>query len=173
MLTTADFMLAAKWAGIIAILCGAIATLGFIFKWGVRFRLVGIASFMVVVTAGLFALGLVPIMRVQIPGAAPYTLVYDTGMTQSVIAVAPEITESELKATLRQAASNLYSLGRTGRGENRYTIRARTIIHPQPNVSQPVYLGYINHSLAEREDKDLEIVIDTEKLAIVHQVKGE
>ena len=169
MLTTADFMLAARWAGIIAIVCGAIATLGFVFKWGIRFRLVGVSSFMVVVTAGLFALGLVPIMRVQIPGALPFTVVYDTGGTQSVIAVAPEITESELNATLRQAASNLYSLGRNGRGDNQLTIRARTIIHPQPNVSQPVYLGYIKQSLARRDDEQMELFIDAEKLAMVNK----
>ncbi|NET84754.1 MAG: hypothetical protein F6J94_23410, partial [Moorea sp. SIO1F2] len=36
--TTADFLIYTQWAGILTLACGLIAILGFIFKWGLRFR---------------------------------------------------------------------------------------------------------------------------------------
>ena len=163
--TTADFLNYTQWMGITTLACAALTLLGFILKWGIRFRLVGITGFLGVLTGGLFALGLVPFTRTVIAGAVRYTVVYDNGGTQAVIAVAPQISESELEATLRQAASNLFSYGRLGRNEDQLTIRARTIIHPEAGVSQPLYLGNIRSSLANRNDEQTAIEIYHEQLA--------
>ncbi|MBW4555606.1 MAG: Ycf51 family protein [Trichormus sp. ATA11-4-KO1] len=166
MLTTADFLQYTQWSGIATLVFAALAILAFILKWGIRFRLVGTTGFMLVLTGGLFALSLVPLSRTVIPGAVKYTLVYDNGSTQTVIATSPEISPSALEATLRQAASNLYSYGRLGtRGDNQLTIRARTIIHPEPGISVPVYLGQIKRTLASREDSDMEIEIYPQNFA--------
>lgn len=165
MLTTAVFLAAAKWAGILTVACAVLAGLGFIFQWGIRFRLVGITGFMGVLTGGLFALGLVPFTRTVIPGAVRFSTVYDSGGTQAVIAVAPTITESELDATLRQAASNLFSPGRLGRRDEKLTIRARTIVHPEPGVSQLLYLGQVRRSLLQREDDQMAVEIFPDKFA--------
>ncbi|MBE9050516.1 Ycf51 family protein [Nostocales cyanobacterium LEGE 11386] len=166
MLTTADFLQYTQWSGIATLAFAALAILAFILKWGIRFRLVGTTGFMLVLTGGLFALSLVPLSHTVIPGAVKYTLVYDNGSTQTVIATSPEISPSALEATLRQAASNLYSYGRLGtRGDNQMTIRARTIIHPEPGISVPVYLGQIKRTLASREDSDMEIEIYPQKFA--------
>ncbi|WP_250122539.1 Ycf51 family protein [Chroococcidiopsis sp. CCMEE 29] len=166
MLTTADFLLATKWVGIITLIFAVITVLSFILKWGIRFRLVGATGFLGVLTSGLFALGLVPFTRSVIPGAVRFSTVYDNGSTQTVIAVRPQISESELEATLRQAASDLYSYGRLGRtGEEQLTIRARTIIHPEPGVSKPLYLGQVKRSLSSRNDEQMEIAIFPDNLA--------
>ncbi|MDH6061956.1 Ycf51 family protein [Chrysosporum bergii ANA360D] len=166
MLTTADFLQYAQWSGIATIVFAALAVLAFILKWGIRFRLVGTTGFMLVLTAGLFSLSLVPLTRTVIPGAAKYTLVYDNGSTQAVIATSPAISPDQLEATLLQAASNLYSYGRLGtRGDNQLTIRARTVIHPEPGISVPLYLGQIKRTLASREDADMNIEIYLEKFA--------
>ncbi|CEJ45332.1 Uncharacterized protein apha_01868 [Umezakia ovalisporum] len=166
MLTTADFLRYAQWSGIATIAFAALAVLAFILKWGIRFRLVGTTGFMLVLTAGLFSLSLVPLSRTVIPGAVKYTLVYDNASTQTVIATSPQISPSQLEATLLQAASNLYSYGRLGtRRDNQLTIRARTIIHPQPGISVPLYLGQIRRTLASREDTDMDIEIYREKFA--------
>ncbi len=164
MIATSEFLLAAKWVGIATLACGAIAVFGFIFKWGIRFRLVGITGFMGVLTGGLFALGLVPFTRTEIPGAVRFSLVYDNGATQAAIALPPEITESQLDATLRQAAGNLFSYGRLGNASDQLTIRARTMVHPEPGVSQPLYLGQVTRSLSNR-DEELKIEIYRENLA--------
>ncbi len=166
MLTTADFLVFTQWAGILTLVCGAIAVLGFIFKWGIRFRLVGATGLLGVLTGGLFALSLVPITRTVIPGTVRFNLVYDNGGPQTVIAVPPQITESELEATLRQAASDLFSYGRMGGGtDNQMTIRARTIIHPEPGVSQPLFLGQVRRSLASRDDQQMAVTIYSESFA--------
>ena len=52
MLTNAVLLEASKWGAILMVICGAIATLAFIFNWGIKFRLVGITAFMGVL-AGL------------------------------------------------------------------------------------------------------------------------
>ncbi|HBB35416.1 MAG TPA: hypothetical protein DDZ80_03540 [Cyanobacteria bacterium UBA8803] len=163
--TTADFLTYTQWAGIFTLVCGLFSILGFIFKWGIRFRLVGITGFMGVLTGGLFALSLVPLTRTVIPGAVHFSLVYDNGGNQAVIVVPQEITASELDATLRQAASDLFSYGRLGGPDNYLTIRARTIIHPEPGVSKPLVLGQVKRSLAQRDDEEMAIEIYSDRLA--------
>ena len=165
MLTTADLLVFTQWAGTLTLVCGAIAVLAFIFKWGIRFRLVGATGLLGVLTGGLFALSLVPITRTVIPGTVRFNLVYDNGGPQTVIAVPPQLTESELEATLRQAASDLFSYGRLGGSDNQLTIRARTIIHPKPGVSKPLFLGQAKRSLATRNDEKMVIDIYPESFA--------
>lgn len=171
MLTTANFLTVSQWVGITTLLLAAITVLGFILKWGIRFRLVGITGFLGVLTAGLFTLGLVPFTRTAIPGALRYSLVHDTGGTQVVVAVSPKITESQLQATMLQAASDLFSYGRFGK-ENQLTIRVRTNIHPEPGITKPLYLSQIKRSLVNRNDDKMEIDIFQENLAQLPQGKN-
>ena len=166
MLTTADFLKIAQWAGITTLVFAALTILGFILKWGIRFRLVGATGFLGVVTGGLFTLSLVPLTRTVTPGAIQFSRVYDTGATIAVISVPPDITPSQLEATLRQAASNLYSYGRLGQTkEDKLTIRARTIIHPAPGISKPLYIAQVQRSLIERNDQQMKIEIFPDKIA--------
>lgn len=161
MLTTADFLLASKWAGILTLVFGAIAILTFVFKAGIRFRMIGVTGFMLVLTGGLFALGLGFSTRVQIPGAVPYTLVYDNGASQAAIAVPADISEAALEATLHQAAINLSSFGRSGEGnQQELSVRARTILHPEPGVSQLLYLGQAKQPLSAGKTDFVTVEID-------------
>ncbi|MBD2343814.1 Ycf51 family protein [Anabaena subtropica] len=170
MLTTAEFLKYTQWSGIATLVFAALAILAFLFKWGIRFRLVGTTGFMLVLTSGLFALSLVPLSRTVIPGAVKYTLVYDNGSNQAVISLSPQISPSEVEATLLQAASNLYSSGRSGRRDNdQLTIRARTLIHPEPGLTIPLYLGEIKRSLVNREDPQISVEIYPEKFAQLPQ----
>jgi hypothetical protein len=160
-------LIASKWVGISTLVLAVLTVLSFILKWGFRFRLVGITSFMAVLTGGLFALGVSLYVRTPIPGAVKFSLVYDDAATQAVIAVPATITESELEATLRQAAADLYSPGRFSRnGENDLTIRARTLLHPEAGLSQLVYLGEVKRSLQVRNDQQVEIQIYPDKMAL-------
>jgi hypothetical protein len=165
MLTTADFLQASQWSGYLTLLCGAIAILGFVFKWGIRFRFVGVTGFMIVLTFGLFSLSLVPFTRTVVPGAVRFATVYDSGATQVVIAVPPETSPSVLEPTLRQAANDFFSPGRLNRGQNRMTIRVRTVLHPAEGVSQPIYLGEVRRSLQFREDEQMEVTLYPEGIA--------
>jgi hypothetical protein len=158
----------ATWSGYFTLFCAVLMLLGLVLKWGVRFRLVGITGFMGVLTGGLFALGLGLHDRPQIPGATKFVRVFDSGASQVVIVVPPTITETQLDATLRQAAVDLYSTGRLSQGEATMTIRARAVLHPAPGVSQPVYLGQIKPSLASPTDQPI-VELDHEQLARLPQ----
>ncbi|KYC41232.1 hypothetical protein WA1_03455 [Scytonema hofmannii PCC 7110] len=170
MFTTDNFFQYTQWSGIATLAFAGLVILGFVFKWGLRFRLVGATGFMLVITGGLFALSLTPLTHTVIPDAIHYSLVYDNGGPQAVIALPPEITPSQLEATLRQAANDLYSYGRLGAfSDNQLTVRARTIIHPEKGVSVPLYLGQIRRSLAKREDQHMAIEIYQDKVAQLPQ----
>ena len=162
----------AQWAGILTVALAILTVIAFILKWGFRFRLVGVTSFMAVIAAGIFGLGLGLFARTEIPGAVRYSLVYDTGGAQTVVSVPSSIAESQLEATMQQAAADLYSPGRSGRGTDYLTIRVRTIIHPEPGVSQPLFLGEVRRSLATRYDDKLAIEIFPEKVAILKKYQA-
>jgi Protein of function (DUF2518) len=164
-----DFFTYGRWVGFATLGLGGLTVIAFLLKWGFRFRLVGVTGFFGVLTAGLFSLSLVPFQHTIVPGAGKFTLVYDTGATQTVIAVSPQISQTELEATLRQAANDLFSPGRMGRGQQQMTIRARTILHPEPGVSEPLILGQVERSLSVREDPNLQVTLYTDNLARLPQ----
>jgi hypothetical protein len=82
-----------------------------------------------------------------------------------VIVVPPQINETQLTATLKQASADLFSPGRLSQGTDQMLIRARTILHPKPGVSQPLYLGEVQRSLAIREDEHATIKLYRDALA--------
>jgi len=167
--TTADFFKATQWSLGITLFFTLLTIIAFLAQWGIRFRMVGVTAFMGVLSSGLFALSLVPIMRTSIPGAARYTVVYDNGAARAVIAVAPTITPSELEATLRQAANDLFVFGRLNQGRPNLMIQARTLIHPEPGLTQPLYLGTVTRAFNQAEATDLQIQINEANLAQLPQ----
>jgi hypothetical protein len=165
MVSTALLLTIGRWLGYFTLLCAALTVLGFVLKWGIRFRLVGATGFMTLLTAGVFALSLGLHTRTEIPGAIRYSRIFDKGEAQVVIAVPPTITEAQLDATLRQASADLFSPGRMSQGEKQLTIRARTVLHPEPGVSQPLFLGEAKRSLFSSQDSNATIEIDQAKFA--------
>jgi hypothetical protein len=157
--------------GIFVLFCALLTGVAFVSNWGWRFRLVGVTSFCVVLTIGLFALSLAPLTTKEISGAAPYSVVYDRLGTEAVITVKPDITPEQLEATLKQAAFRLFTSGRGSDGgrSDRLRIRARTVLHPQPGVSQPLYIGEIKRSLRVREDDNMQITLYPDQLAQLPQ----
>ncbi|MDV3001943.1 MAG: hypothetical protein N5P05_003549 [Chroococcopsis gigantea SAG 12.99] len=163
-----DFSQYTQWSGILTLVCLVFTTIAFLSGWGFRFRLVGITGFMVVLTVGIFGLGLGLLNNPAVPGSVKYALVYDNGANQAVITVADTVTPDEVSATLKQAANRLFSLGRLGTGGNsNFIIRARTLIHPEPGLSTPVYLGNVQGSLQTRDVDDLHVELYEQKFALL------
>ena len=153
-----------QWSGIGLLICTLLLLPAFLLKWGVRFRLVGATGLMGVLTAGLFVLSLIPFTQTVIPGAIPYSLVYDNAGTRAVIVVPTDVTQPQLEATLEQAASNLYAMGRIGVGDQKLTIRARALLHPRSGTSELVFLGQIQRSLSLRDDPNMTVTIFEDQL---------
>ncbi len=172
MITTAQFSQYCQWSGILTLAFLAITILALVLSWSFRFRLVGATGFMGVLTGGLFALSLVPIVHTEIPGALHYSLIYDNGSDRATIVVKTPITEAGLDATLRQASTDLYSYGRSGQADRQLKIRARTVIHPALGISEPLVLGEVTRSLSGGEDNPLEVRINRTNLSKVAQTKA-
>ena len=163
--TPEEFLEATKWFGAATLFLAAITLLAFVLGWGIRFRLVGITSFMGVLTGGMFGLSFEPLTRTVISGAIPYETVYDSGASQIVIKVPDTITELELEATLRQAASNLLKPSRLGIPGQTPIIRARTLIHQEGGVSKLLYLGAVQPVSDSGTDDPLTITLQPNALA--------
>ncbi|MGB5592519.1 MAG: DUF2518 family protein, partial [Crocosphaera sp.] len=86
------------------------------------------------------------------------------GGNQVVIVVKSSITETELEAKLKQAANDYFSYGRTSGKDNKLTIRARTLVHPEPGLSIPLYIGQVKRSLSVRDDENMQIEIFEDKI---------
>lgn len=166
MLSPEQFSVAAQYFALGTLAFGVITALAFALKWGFRFRLVGATGFMGVLTVGMFGLSFQPLTQTVIPGAIPYTTVFDSGASQVVIAVPTTITRSELEATLQQAASNLLKPSRiAGTGLQTPKIRARAIVH-RPGISELVYLGEVTPGQGSTPEEKAPVVkIDDAALA--------
>ena len=170
MFSPEQFLQATGWAAIITLALGALTTIAFLLKWGLRFRMVGATGLMGVLTVGLLGLSFQPFIRTAVPGAIPYETVFDSGASQIVIAVPNSITATELEATLQQAASNLFKPSRLGGGGGQTpTIRARTIVH-KPGVSELVYVGQVKSDAPKAAESGLLAVdIFPDRLAKANQ----
>jgi hypothetical protein len=167
MFTPESLLEYAKYSGIATITLALLTVLGLVLAWGFKFRLVGITGFMVVLTVGLFGLSLGLSPRIAFPGAVRYSVIYDNGNSQAVVAVAnnKKLTHAAVEATLQQAAQDLYSFGRVGESDGNMHIRLRSINHPQPGVSEPLYLGEATRNLTSRDGAQLQIVVNDQNLA--------
>jgi hypothetical protein len=120
---------------------------------------------MAVLVVGFFGLSFEPLTHSSIPGAIPYTTVYDSGAAQVVIKVPDSITEEALRATLRQAASNLFKASRLGGQPGQIpTIRARVLAHDSEGASRLVYLGQVQAVPNQETGEPLTIHVNRQAL---------
>ena len=159
MINALDFSTYTEWSAIATLVFFVISLIAFLTRWGIRFRLVGATGFLLVLTGGLFGLSLGLFKNVNVAGSGKYSVVYDNGGNSSVISVSKEITAPELEATLQQAANRLFSYGRIS-GQSELLIRARTVIHPEPGISKPLYLGQVKRSGVNQGQLEIEIFPD-------------
>ncbi len=168
-LTPALFSQLAQAMGVFVLVCALITGLAMARQWSWRYRMVGVTLFSVVLVVGLFSLSFEPITRSSVQGSVPFKTVYDRFGAKATIAVPPTITPEQLKFTLQQASSNLFSSGRNNQGEEQLTIFARTIVHPREGLSKPLYLGLVRRSLSLRNDPNIEIEVFAEQFAELPQ----
>ncbi len=159
-----------QWSIYATLAAFGVMVLAFIFKWGFRFRMVGITSFMTVLSIGIFGLGLGLFDHSAVEGAVRFSRVYDNGANQIVIIVPTSINQPELEATLQQASKTYFSLGRISTdGREDMVVRARTLIHPEAGVTKPLYLGEARRTLGTREQNGVEIRVNAPALRALQQ----
>lgn len=165
MFSTEQLVLIAQYLAIATVVFGAVTTIAFMAKWGFRFRMVGVTSFTGVLAGGVLGLSLALYQRPIIPDSQPFVRVYDRAAGQLVITVNPKMTSHQLEATLKQAVIDLSSPGRSS-NDGTVMVRARVMVHTEPGVTQPLYVGAAVRSLnTKRNDvEDIQVQVDGEML---------
>ncbi|MFN7899936.1 MAG: DUF2518 family protein [Synechococcaceae cyanobacterium] len=119
----------------------------FVVGWGVRFRLVGITSFtlLLAISCGAFAFSYAP--RVQVAGAVSVPVVFDDG-NGLVVAAAPEgLDPTAYGPTVEQVARNLRGSGRGGE-DGVVRVRLRGLEPAAAGAAKPVVLAEARRDLA-------------------------
>ncbi len=141
-------LVAGTWLGAASGVLAVLTIAGFLARWGIRFRLVGITSLTALLALSCLAFSISYNPRVSVPGAIQVPVVFDNG-TDLVIAAAPTSLEAEAVApTLDQVARNLRGGGRGSGGEVR--VRLRRVEAVEPGLARPVVLAETTRDLAAR-----------------------
>jgi hypothetical protein len=125
------------WSGLVFALLTLVA---FGARWGVRFRLVGVTSFTLLLAVSCWAFSVSYQPPVIVEGAVRAPVVFDNG-NDLVVAQAPAgIAKEAIEPTLAQLAANLRSGGRNG---EEVVIRLRQLQPGPEGSSTPVVLGEV------------------------------
>ena len=104
---------AGQWLGAAGAALLVVTVVSFLARWGVRFRLVGVTSFTLLLAISCLAFAVSYVPRVSIPGARSVPVVYDNG-SDLVIAAAPDDLGAEaIRPTLEEVTRNVHVSGRT------------------------------------------------------------
>ena len=129
---------AVPWLGWTGLGLSLLTVLAFLTKWGLRFRLVGVSSFTLLLAVSCWAFGVSYTPPVVVEGAIRAPVVFDNG-TDLVVAQAPaDLEPATVSATLEQLAGNLRS---AGRGSGTVKVRLRAFETPGEGIGRPVILG--------------------------------
>lgn len=125
------------WSGLAFALLTLVA---FGARWGVRFRLVGVTSFTLLLAVSCWAFSVSYQPPVIVEGAVRAPVVFDNG-NDLVVAQAPAgIPKEAVEPTLAQLAANLRSGGRNG---EEVVVRLRQLQPGPEGSSTPVVLGEV------------------------------
>jgi hypothetical protein len=133
-------LVAAKWLALASLALLLLTVSGFVSRWGIRFRLVGVTSFtlLLAISCAAFAVSYTP--RVTVPGAVVVPVVFDNG-TDLVVAAAPVDLPAEAEAaTAEQVARNLRPTGRSP-ADGVVRVRLRRLEPAGEGLSRPVVLA--------------------------------
>ena len=125
-----------------------VTVLGFLLRWGIRFRLVGVTSFTVLLSLSCLAFAVSYAPRAVVEGAVSVPVVFDNG-SDLVIAAAPaDLPEAAFRPTVEQVALNLRGSGRHG-DNGLVHVRLRRVEAQGDGIDRPVILAQADRSLRD------------------------
>jgi len=129
---------AGEWLGVASAVLLVLTVVAFLVRWGIRFRLVGITSFTVLLSLSCLAFAVSYAPRQQVEGAISVPVVFDNG-SDLVVAAAPAQMDPEAYApSVQQVALNLRG---SGRGTQRVEVRLRRVEPKGEGSDVPVVLA--------------------------------
>ncbi|MFN5194495.1 MAG: DUF2518 family protein [Cyanobacteriota bacterium] len=139
-----------RWLGLASAGLALLTVIGFIARWGVRFRLVGVTSFTILLAVSCLAFAVSYTPRVAVAGAVTVPVVYDNGGDLVVAAAPDSLPADAFGPTVEQVARNLRASGRTA-ADGVVLVRLRRLQSEAVGVSRPVVLAEAERSLITGE----------------------
>jgi hypothetical protein len=129
---------AGEWLGVASAVLLLLTVVAFVVRWGIRFRMVGITSFTVLLSLSCLAFAVSYTPRQQVEGAISVPVVFDNG-SDLVVAAAPAQMEPQAYApSVQQVALNLRG---SGRGTQMVEVRLRRVEPKGEGSDVPVVLA--------------------------------
>jgi hypothetical protein len=129
---------AGEWLGVASAVLLVLTVVGFLVRWGIRFRLVGITSFTVLLSLSCLAFAVSYTPRQLVEGAISVPVVFDNG-SDLVIAAAPaQMAPETYGPSVQQVALNLRG---SGRGTQQVEVRLRRVEPKSDGSDVPVVLA--------------------------------
>ncbi len=142
--TAGRWLLAA--AGLLALLTAA----GFLSRWGIRFRLVGVTSFTTLLAVSCLAFAVSYVPRATVPGAVAAPVVFDNGGDLVIAAAAADLPRLAWGPTAEQVARNLRGSGRSS-ADGHVQVRLRRVEALDQGRGRPVILARADRNLITGE----------------------
>ncbi|MCT0208274.1 Ycf51 family protein [Synechococcus sp. CS-1332] len=131
---------AGTWLGAASGVLAVLTIAGFLSRWGIRFRLVGITSFTALLSLSCLAFAISYNPRVSVPGAVQVPVVFDNGTDLVIAAASADLEIAAAAPTVEQVARNLRGGGR-GSSAGQVRVRLRRVEAVEPGLARPVVLA--------------------------------
>jgi hypothetical protein len=150
MSTDPILLVAGEWLGAASGVLAVITIAGYLLRWGVRFRLVGITSFTALLALSCLAFAVSYRPRVMVEGAVSVPVVFDNGAELVVAAAPANLPAAAAAPSAEQVARNLRGNGRQS-DDAIVRVRLRRVESVAPGLSQPVVLAEVRRDLVTGE----------------------
>jgi hypothetical protein len=146
---TADPILfvAGEWLGAASGLLALLTVAGFVSRWGIRFRLVGVTSFTALLAIACLAFSVSYVERVSVAGAMSVPIVFDNGGDLVIAAPTTELPRQAWGPTAEQVARNLRGSGRAS-ADGHVRVRLRRVEAIDAGRGRPLILAEADRDLA-------------------------
>jgi hypothetical protein len=141
---------AGRWLGAASGVLALLTAAGFLLRWGVRFRLVGVTSFTALLSLSCLAFAISYTPRITVPGAVVVPVVFDGGADLVIVAAPEGLAPEAYGPSVLQVASNLRGGGRTA-VDGRVRVRLRGIEPGAADSARPVVLAEAERDLVSGE----------------------
>jgi hypothetical protein len=126
-----------KWLAWSGLGLSVLTVVAFVTRWGLRFRLVGVSSFTLLLAVSCWAFSISYSPPVRVEGAVQVPIVFDNGTDLVVAQASSGFAQEAITPTLNQIAANL----RPGGRNMEVRVRLRQLQTESEGSSRPVVLG--------------------------------
>ena len=137
---------AGEWLGIAGGVLVLLTLVAFVARWGIRFRLVGVSSFTVLLSLSCLALAVSYAPRIQVEGAVSVPVVFDNGSDLVVASAGADMDPASYGPSVQQVAANLRG---SGRKAQLVEVRLRRVEPAADGTDRPVILATAIRDLAD------------------------